>query len=585
MADKNVRKGYLSYIKRLVSYVKGARSYLILSVIFAAISALISILIPFWAGRAIDMIGKGDKERLIRYLLMLLVAITLASLMQFALNKVNNSISYHSICRLRNDAYGKIRKLPISYLDKTSAGMLQSMIISDCETVGDGFLLFLNHFISGIVTIIFTLIMMFYIEWRIALTVLLCSPLSFAFAYFIAKSSFNSFKRQSEIRSRQTSFISEMTSDYVSLNIYGAADRICTDFDVINDEYRKTSSLATYLSSMTNPGTRLVNNLIYAAVALIGSLRTIGSAMTVGSLTAVLSYANRFTKPFNDLSSVYTEMSDSFACLSRIFAFLDEKEINDDLSEKNIKELWDPKGDFELEFVNVSFSYVPGKPVLNDISFRVPSGSSCAIVGPTGCGKTTLINLLLRFYEPDSGQILVNGVDISSVPRNVLRHYIGTVAQDTWFSNGSVMENIKYGNPDLDDSDAQRTAHSSGADSFIRKLPDKYDSIINASREELSEGQRQLLSITRAMASDPSILILDEATSSVDILTEVKIQRAVRELLDDRTSIIIAHRLSTIIDADMIVVLENGRLSDIGTHEQLLVRGGFYSRLYKSYTA
>ncbi len=579
--DPNMRRMYL---RRLIGYVGGAGRSIVLSVIFAVLTAALSILVPYFAGKAIDEIGEGDRSGLVRYLIITAAAVAGASVTQLCLNKINNSITYNTIYALRNDTYGKIRKLPISYLDKTSAGMLQSLMISDCETVGDGLLMFLEHFATGIVTIVFTVIMMFYIDWRIALTVLLCSPMSFAFASFIASRSFRSFKKQSEVRSEQTSFISEMTSEYLTFNVYGSGDQVCERFDTINEEYRDVSARATFLSSMTNPGTRLVNNLIYAAAALIGAVRTISGAMTVGSLTAVLSYANRFTKPFNDLSSVYTELSDSFACLARIFAFLDEEEINDDLSNEKLEQLWDRKGEFEIEFRNVSFAYIPEHPVLQDISFRIPSGSSCAIVGPTGCGKTTLINLLLRFYEPDSGQILVNGVDIAGVPRNVLRQYIGTVAQDTWFTEGSVMDNIKYGSPETRDDDAKRTAHDSGADSFIRRMPDKYDSVINLDSEELSEGQRQLLSITRAMVSDPSILILDEATSSVDVLTEVKIQKAVRELLDNRTGLIIAHRLSTIIDSDMIVVIENGRISDIGTHEQLLRRGGFYSRLYKSYT-
>ena len=579
--DPNMRRMYL---RRLTGYVGGAGRSIVLSVIFAVLTAALSILVPYFAGKAIDEIGEGDRSGLVRYLIITAAAVAGASVTQLCLNKINNSITYNTIYALRNDTYGKIRKLPISYLDKTSAGMLQSLMISDCETVGDGLLMFLEHFTTGIVTIVFTVIMMFYIDWRIALTVLLCSPMSFAFASFIASRSFRSFKKQSEVRSEQTSFISEMTSEYLTFNVYGSGDQVCERFDTINEEYRDVSARATFLSSMTNPGTRLVNNLIYAAAALIGAVRTIAGAMTVGSLTAVLSYANRFTKPFNDLSSVYTELSDSFACLARIFAFLDEEEINDDLSNEKLEQLWDRKGEFEIEFRNVSFAYIPEHPVLQDISFRIPSGSSCAIVGPTGCGKTTLINLLLRFYEPDSGQILVNGVDIAGVPRNVLRQYIGTVAQDTWFTEGSVMDNIKYGSPETRDDDAKRTAHDSGADSFIRRMPDKYDSVINVDSEELSEGQRQLLSITRAMVSDPSILILDEATSSVDVLTEVKIQKAVRELLDNRTGLIIAHRLSTIIDSDMIVVIENGRISDIGTHEQLLRRGGFYSRLYKSYT-
>ena len=361
---------------------------------------------------------------------------------------------------------------------------------------------------------------------------------------------------------------------------------ICSEFDSINEDYKRTSRKATFLSSITNPSTRFVNALIYAGVAFIGAGHVTSGIITVGVLTSLLAYSKQFMQPFNDLSSVYTELSDSMACLTRIFSYLDEAELDDDLSSEDIEDdtTWDRDGDFEIDFRDVSFSYVKDQPVIKNVSFKIKAGSSCAIVGPTGCGKTTLINLLLRFYEPDSGEILVNGTPISQVPRNTLRKYLGVVTQDTWFRNSDIMENIKFGRPLLTDEEAIRTAKVSGADSFIRKLPDKYHEKIVSSRDDISEGQRQLLSITRAMASDPCILILDEATSSVDILTEVKIQKAVKDLLKGRTSLIIAHRLSTIVDADMIVVMEDGKVSEIGKHEDMINSGGFYSKLYKSYT-
>lgn len=585
MSKRKPNNFSIDIAKRLMTYVKGSKSLIAVSSVIAIVSASLAIVVPFIAGKAIDCIGNKDSKNIISYLTIGAVVIVLTSVMQYALNRINNSITYKVSNRIRLDVYGKIAKLPFSYIDKTSVGSLQSMIISDCETVSDGLLLFLNQFFAGIVSIIFTLCMMLYIDWRIALMVLFCTPLSFVFAYFIANRSFKSFKAQSEIRGKQTSYISEMTTNLSTIHINNAGEKVCEDFRVINEEYRKVSAKANFLGSMTNPGTRLINNNIYALVALVGAYRVIGNMMTVGSLTSVLAYANQFTKPFNDLSSVYTELSDSFACLARIFNFLDEEELKDDLSSEAESDIWAPKGDFKLEFENVTFSYVPGKPVLKNVSFVVPAGCSCAIVGPTGCGKTTLINLLMRFYEPDSGRILVNDVDIKDVPRNVLRNYIGVVAQDTWFKDGTIMENIKYGKNDMSDEEALKTASTSGADSFIRKLPRKYKEKIDSSREDISEGQRQLLSITRAMASDPSILILDEATSSVDVLTEVKIQKAVKELLNNRTSIIIAHRLSTIVDADQIVVLVDGELSEVGTHQELINNKGFYSQLYESYTA
>lgn len=585
MSKRKPNNFSIDIAKRLMTYVRGSKSLIAVSSVIAIVSASLAIVVPYIAGKAIDCIGNKDSKNIISYLTIGAVVIVLTSVMQYALNRINNSITYKVSNRIRLDVYGKIAKLPFSYIDKTSVGSLQSMIISDCETVSDGLLLFLNQFFAGIVSIIFTLCMMLYIDWRIALMVLFCTPLSFVFAYFIANRSFKSFKAQSEIRGKQTSYISEMTTNLSTIHINNAGEKVCEDFRIINEEYRKVSSKANFLGSMTNPGTRLINNSIYALVALVGAYRVIGNMMTVGSLTSVLAYANQFTKPFNDLSSVYTELSDSFACLARIFNFLDEEELKDDLSSEAESDIWAPKGDFKLEFENVTFSYVPGKPVLKNVSFVVPAGCSCAIVGPTGCGKTTLINLLMRFYEPDSGRILVNDVDIKDVPRNVLRNYIGVVAQDTWFKDGTIMENIKYGKNDMSDGEALKTASTSGADSFIRKLPRKYKEKIDSGREDISEGQRQLLSITRAMASDPSILILDEATSSVDVLTEVKIQKAVKELLNNRTSIIIAHRLSTIVDADQIVVLVDGELSEVGTHQELINNKGFYSQLYESYTA
>lgn len=572
-------------LKRFLSYLGNSGKLLVVSFFAAVIYSVCSIFIPFFAGKAIDsFIPSVDFEVLFDNMIRIAVLTVIASLSLFILNRVNNRIAYDSIMRIRNDAYGKIGKLPVSFIDKTSIGDLQSMIISDSETIGDGVILFLNQFFSGLTAILFTLGIMLFIDYRIALFVLIFTPVSFIFANLIAKGSFKSFKKQSETRALQTSFITEMTMNFRSGYVFGTKDMVCRRFDEINDDYRKVTGKATFLSSIINPSTRFVNALIYAGVALFGSDLVIVSLLTIGELASLLAYANQFMKPFNDLSSVYTELSDSFACMDRIFEFLDEKEIDDDLQSASDRSLWSPCGDFEIEFRDVSFSYVPEVPVLKNVSFKVRSGCSCAIVGPTGCGKTTIINLLLRFYEPDSGAIYINGVDISKIPRNTLRSFIGLVSQDTWFREDTVLENIRFGNPEASVKTCKVSSEASGADSFIRRLPNKYDEYIDSSRDDISEGQRQLLSITRAMTADRSILILDEATSSVDILTEVKIQKAVKELLQGRTSIIIAHRLSTIIDADMIVVIESGRVSEIGKHDELMAEGGFYSRLYASYT-
>ncbi|MBO4637135.1 MAG: ABC transporter ATP-binding protein [Clostridiales bacterium] len=569
---------------KLYGYIKDSNGKIALSWVASAVAAAIGIFIPYLVGKSIDLIvepGQVDMESLIRNLILMIALIIVSSLFQLAMNRLNYMITYDTIYKIRNDAYGKIRKLPVSYIDKTSAGGIQSMIISDLETAGDGLLLFMNQFINGVVSIILTLVIMIMIDLRIALFVFIFTPVSFLVSYFIASRSFSSFKKQSTIRSKQTSYISEMTHNFRLIHVFHTQNLICEGFDKINEDYRKTSTKATFLSSITNPSSRFVNSLIYAGVALIGSLRVVGAFLTVGSLTSLFSYASQFMKPFNDLSSVYTELSDAFACLDRVFRFLSEDEMSEDLT-KDLGAPWKKDEELEIEFLDVSFSYNKKDPVLEHISFKIPSGCSCAIVGPTGCGKTTLINLLMRFYEPDDGQILINGKDIKDIPRNSLRRYIGVVTQDTWFRNGPIMDNIKFGKPDLSDEEAVAVSKRSGADSFIRKLPGRYDERIDSARDDISEGQRQLLGITRAMASDRAILILDEATSSVDILTEVKIQRAVKELLEDRTSLIIAHRLSTIRDADMIVVMERGKISEIGDHRQLLKKKGFYSKLYEA---
>lgn len=574
-------------LRRFMKYIGGAPSqgFIAVSFISAVIYSLCSMFIPYFAGRAIDCFTPSvDVDVLTKNIFIILILIVIASLSQYILNINNNSISYAAVRKLRNEAYLKISKVPVRYLDKTSAGSVQSMLISDSETVGDGLILFLNQFFSGITAIFFTLGIMLFINWRIALFVLIFTPVSFIVSDFIAKRSFGSFKKQSEIRAAQTSFIQEMTANFKTNHVFGKSDLTMNSFDEINEKYRKTAGKAVFYSSITNPSTRFINALIYASVALIGSFLVIAASLTVGELTSLLMYANQFMKPFNDLSAVYTEMSDSFACLQRIFAFLDEEELGDDLFDVGEHVVPDVENGITIEFRDVTFSYVEGAPVLKDVSFTVESGCSCAIVGPTGCGKTTIINLLMRFYEPDSGAIYINGVNIADIPRNTLRRYIGTVSQDTWFRDGRIIDNISYGRPEATEDEIKKSAAVTGADSFIRKLPSKYDELIDSSRDDISEGQRQLLSITRAMVRDASILILDEATSSVDILTEVRIRNAVRELLSGRTSIIIAHRLSTIIDADKIVVVEKGTVSETGTHEQLMKAGGFYSKLYASYT-
>ena len=571
----------MKLVKRLIGY-STRKGLLFLSFIFAAFYAVSTVLIPYFAGRAIDSLDDGYNV-ILYFVVLIAICALVSSVSSYLLLRVNNSFSYDVTKGLRNDMFAKVGKLRMSSLDRTDPGKLQSLIINDCETVGDGLILFLNQFVSGLVTILVTMMIMFLIDFRIALFVLLCVPLTFFVSYIIAKRTFGSFKKQSEVRSKQTSYMAETCDNFTTLRSYNGFDNRRETFGKINEDYKKISIKAVFLSSITNPSTRFVNSVIYSGVALIGAYLCLGSSLTAGLLVSLLAYSNQFMKPFNDLSAVYTELTNTFACLGKMIELIDNKDVIPE--EGSMEAFACDSGDkgISIEFKDVTFSYVPGKPVLKNVSFTVPAGAKAAIVGPTGCGKTTLINLLMRFYEPDSGEILVNGRPINEIPRDSLRGLIGFVLQDTWIRNGSVMENIKFARPDMSDEEAIKAADITGASSFIKRLPSKFDENISNMRSDISEGQKQLLSITRAMNSDPDVMILDEATSSVDVLTEVRIQKAVKELLSGRTGIIIAHRLSTIIDCDIIAVLDKGELCEIGTHEELIGKGGFYSELYESY--
>jgi len=565
-------------IKRLFSFLKGSSAIAVLSVFIGVFYGAATVAIPFFAGKAIDNLGNMDV--LITYIVIIVGLIATAAILQFALIKMNNRVAYSIGLNLRNATYAKMHRVKMSYIDKTSAGKLQSFIISDVETVSDGMLMFLNQFASGIATVLITLAVMFYINWKISLIVVVFTPVSIAVSYLIAKGAYKSFAAQAKLRSQQTAYVGESVKNFRECRIYNVTDARIEGFDKLNSEYCKTSTKATFLSSISNPSSRFVNALIYAGVVLSGCYAGIGGTISIGALMSLLAYANQFMKPINDLTAVYTELTDSFACLARIFDYLDSEEIPE---EKAADKLPDKNKQFDIEFRNISFSYVEGKPVLKDISFKVGKGESFAIAGPTGCGKTTLINLLMRYYEPDSGDILINSKSIKDIPRSELRHYIGFVTQDTWLADDTVMENIRFSGPHITDEQVFDACKKSGSDSFIRKLPKRYNEMIDNDRDDISEGQKQLLTIARAMASDPSIMILDEATSSVDVVTEDRIQKAVKKLLNGRTSIIIAHRLSQITNCDKIVVIDAGKVSEIGTHDELIANGGFYSKLYASY--
>lgn len=502
-------------IKRLFSFLKGSSAIAVLSVFIGVFYGAATVAIPFFAGKAIDNLGNMDV--LITYIVIIVGLIAAAAILQFVLIKMNNRVAYSIGLNLRNATYAKMHRVKMSYIDKTSAGKLQSFIISDVETVSDGMLMFLNQFASGIATVLITLAVMFYINWKISLIVVVFTPVSIAVSYLIAKGAYKSFAAQAKIRSQQTAYVGESVKNFRECRIYNVTDARIEGFDKLNSEYRQTSTKATFLSSISNPSSRFVNALIYAGVVLSGCYAGIGGTISIGALMSLLAYANQFMKPINDLTAVYTELTDSFACLARIFDYLDCEEIPE---EKAADKLPDKNKQFDIEFRNVSFSYVEGKPVLKDISFKVGKGESFAIAGPTGCGKTTLINLLMRYYEPDSGDILINGKSIKDIPRSELRHYIGFVTQDTWLADDTVMENIRFSGTHITDEQVFDACKKSGSDSFIRKLPKRYNEMIDNDRDDISEGQKQLLTIARAMASDPSIMILDEATSSVDVVTE-----------------------------------------------------------------
>ena len=572
-------------IKRFASFLKGSRKMVMISIITAILSSGIGILLPFLVGRAIDSINEDgvDYGTLTRYIVIMLVLIVISALFQLFMNRTNNKISYNVTEKIRNEAYGKVRKLPVSYIDNTSVGSIQSMVISDCETIGDGLIMFMNQFFAGITAIIFTLVIMLVADWKLALFVLVFTPVSFLVSYFIASRSFSSFKAQSEIRSRQTSFISEGTGNFRIIHLFNINEMICNDFDKINEDYKRTSRKATFLSSITNPSTRFVNSLIYAGVAFIGAGHVTSGAITVGLLASMLAYASQFMKPFNDLSSVYTELSDSMACLTRIFKFLDEAELDDDLTSENVDEdlTWDREGDFEIEFKDVSFRYPDGDEyVLENFNLKVPKGTNVAIVGETGAGKSTLVNLVCRFFKPTKGRILIDGRDAAERSLLWLHSNLGYVLQTPHLFSGSVRENLRYGKADATDEEIMEALRLVSAEDIVKKMEKGLDSDVGEDGGMLSTGEKQLLSFARAILADPKILILDEATSSIDTVTERAIQDAIVTVTKGRTSFVIAHRLSTIVDADIILVVRDGKITERGKHKELMAQKGYYYDLF-----
>lgn len=571
-------------IKKVVSYVGRYRIYLILSMLLAIISVAGTLYVPVLIGNAIDCIiaeGLVNFKGIIPILVKVCVIIGVVALSQWLMNVCNNKITFNVVRDMRDRAFSKIERLPISYIDSNPTGDIVARVIADVDQFADGLLVGFTQFFTGVITIFGTIGFMLSINVWITIVVVLVTPLSFFIARYIAKRTYKMFKLQSETRGEQTSFIDEMIGNQKLVDAYSHGEENIKAFDEINNRLQGYSLKAVFFSSITNPATRFVNSIVYAAVALFGAMlavKTQQQAITVGVLTCFLSYANQYTKPFNEISGVITELQNAIACAGRLFELLEEKEIAPD--SENALELVDVNGNIELR--NVSFSYIKDKKLIEDFNLSVKNGQRVAIVGPTGCGKTTLINLLMRFYEPDSGQIVIDGKPYSEVKLKSLRSNIGMVLQDTWLKAGTIKENIALGVENATDEQIVEAAKKAHAHSFIKRLPNGYDTVIGEDGGSLSQGQKQLLCISRLMLCRPPVLILDEATSSIDTRTEIKIQKAFSNLMQGKTTFIVAHRLATIKEADIILVMKNGNIIEQGNHRELLDKKGFYFELYNS---
>lgn len=570
---------------RVLQYVKPYRVLVIISLLCACVSAAAQLLIPILTGKAIDqMIGAGqvNLSGVLVFAVWIAVVAALSAVAQQFLATSNNKIAYNISRDLRNAAFHKLQRLPLSYLDAHPSGDLVSRMIADVDTFSDGLLMGFTQLFTGVVLIVGTLTIMLIKNWMIALLVVVLTPLSMFVASFIARKTHHYFTEQARVRGQQTALINELIEGQKVVQSFGHEAASLSDFDCINDELGRVSLNATFFSSLTNPSTRLVNNIIYAAVALVGALSAVGGGISVGDLSVFLSYASQYAKPFNEISGVVTELQNALACAARVFSLLDE---DDRVPDKENAAVLSPKGTVDLK--DVCFRYVPDRPLIEGFNLHVKPGQRIAIVGPTGCGKTTMINLLMRFYDVNSGAILVDGTDIRNATRHSLRKSFGMVLQDTWLKAGTIRNNIAYGRPDASEEDVIAAAKAAHAHSFIRRLPDGYDTVITENGGNISQGQKQLLCIARVMLGGengelPPMLILDEATSSIDTRTEIKIQSAFARLMNGRTSFIVAHRLSTIQEADVILVMKDGHIIEQGTHEELLKKQGFYANLYQS---
>ncbi len=568
-------------LKKVLKYIKKYNIYMILSIIAALVTVISTLYFPILTGDAVDMIigkGKVDFEGIKELMIKMFIVIAITAISQWIMNVSNNKMAYSIIQDMRDKAFERLQILPLKYIDGHPHGDVVSRVVADVDQFSEGLLMGFTQAFTGIITIVGTLIFMFSINVKIALVVVIITPVSLLVASFIAKKTYNMFKLQSETRGEQTAFIDEIIGNQKVVQAFSREDESIETFDDINNRLEKCSLRAIFFSSLTNPLTRFVNSLVYTGVGLTGALAAMRDVMSVGQLTIFLSYANQYTKPFNEISGVITELQNALACAGRVFELIEEEPQLPD--SENAVVLTDVQG--KVDLTDVSFSYVPDKKLIENFNLTVEPGQRVAIVGPTGCGKTTLINLLMRFYDVNSGSIEIDGNDIRNVTRASLRTNFGMVLQETWLKAGTIRDNICMGKPDATDEEMIIAAKAAHAHSFIKRLSNGYDTVIGEDGGSLSQGQKQLLCIARIMLSLPPMLILDEATSSIDTRTEIKIQQAFASMMKGRTSFIVAHRLSTIKESDIILVMKDGNVIEQGNHEELLARGGFYCNLYNS---
>lgn len=570
-----------SVVSKILKKIKPYYGYLLLALLSAVISVSLTLYIPVLTGQAVDNIidaGKVNFENILQILIYIAVGIVGVTVFQWIMNYFTNIISYKTVRDLRREIFDKFNSVPLSYIDSHPHGDLISRVINDVDAVGDGLTQMFLQLFSGIVTIVGTLIFMLMIDWRIALAVVILTPLSLFVAAFIGKLSHKRFSEQQLLQGEISSYVEEHVGNQRIVKAFSYENRAIEDFENLNTKLYDVGFKAQFAGALANPSTRFVNAMVYAAVGIFGALSAISGSLSVGQLSCFLTYANQYTKPFNEVTGVLTQLQTAIAAAGRVFEVLEaENEAPDSPDSSKISEC---KGNVKIE--NVSFSYKKEKPLIKNFSLDVKSGSKVAIVGPTGCGKTTFINLLMRFYETDSGKISIDGVDIKSLSRDNLRRQFGMVLQDSWLFCGTIMENLRYGNENATDEEIISAAKAAYAHSFIRRMPDGYNTVISEGGGNLSQGQKQLLCIARAMLTNPAILILDEATSSIDTLTEIRVQKAFAKMMKGKTSFVVAHRLSTIKESDVILVMKDGNIIEQGNHEELLKKGGFYSTLYNS---